>query len=87
MVCLTNNRPIACMMLTYEWSDWRDSTVVWIQSLFVVKDRENSGVFKNMYKALVDRVNNSDEFSGIRLYVDQTNQTTINVYTRNGYDR
>ncbi len=71
---------IACMLTTYEWSDWRNRTVLWIQSLYVVPAYRKQGVFKAMYENVKSMVNQSDKFGGIRLYVDKTNVNAQKVY-------
>src|SRR5438477_13046797 len=41
---------IGCLMTTYEWSDWRNGNVLWIQSVYISKDYRGKGVYKNLYK-------------------------------------
>jgi GNAT superfamily N-acetyltransferase len=77
---------IACHMVTFEWSDWRNKCVYWIQSLYVEKDFRQKGVFKVMYETLKRMVENDDSVGGIRLYVDKTNERAQNVYERLGMD-
>jgi hypothetical protein len=39
---------IACHMITYEWSDWRNGTIWWLQSVYVKKDCRKYGVQENV---------------------------------------
>jgi len=72
------------LMITFEWSDWRNGTVLWIQSVYVLTDYRKKGVFKIMYNEIKKRVQSNPEYSGIRLYVDRTNEKAIRVYEAMG---
>jgi RimJ/RimL family protein N-acetyltransferase len=71
---------IGCHMITYEWSDWRNGNVWWIQSLFVKEGHRKKGVFKEMYQNLVKLASNDPAVRGIRLYVDKTNAKAQQAY-------
>jgi GNAT superfamily N-acetyltransferase len=70
-----------------EWSDWRNSTVLWIHSLFVCPEARNKGVFKKLYTFLKNMVDNSPELAGLRLYVDKKNKNAQKVYEKLGMSR
>ncbi len=76
--------PIACLLTVTEWSDWRNSTVLWIHSVYVNPDNRQSGVFKSMYNYLKLHVESSPDLAGLRLYVDKTNTAAISVYEKLG---
>ena len=40
---------LGCLMITYEWSDWRNGLFWWIQSVYVKKEYRRKGVFRKMY--------------------------------------
>ena len=71
-------------MLTYEWSDWRSATFIWLQSVYVLPQFRRQGVFSEFYKFVKSMVNNSDSYAGIRLYVDKQNSTAAHVYQQLG---
>ena len=53
-------RVIASLLITYEWSDWRNGNVWWFQSVYVLQDYRRRGIFRKMYdyiKLLTDRAN------------------------------
>ncbi len=79
-----DNSPISCLLTIPEWSDWRNSTAIWIHSLYVLPDYRNKKVFKAMYEYLQHKVLHSDDYCGIRLYVDKTNSGAIKAYTKVG---
>lgn len=79
-VVTSENSVIASLLTTYEWSDWRNAKVIWIQSVYVLPEYRNRGIFKLMYTKIKDIVKNSTEFKGIRLYVDKSNMNAQKVY-------
>lgn len=77
---------IGCHMITYEWSDWRNGMVLWIQSVYVRESHRKKGVFRKMYDNLLDRVQQDNGLRGLRLYVDKTNARAQKVYESMGMD-
>lgn len=77
---------IASLLTTYEWSDWRNGMVVWIQSVYVLPEFRNQGIFTELFKYIKLMVEADPELFGIRLYVDNTNEQAIQVYRRCGMD-
>lgn len=75
---------IACMMLTPEWSDWRNRLFLWIQSLYVLPEYRQQGIFRKMYKHVKMLVNNSEEYAGLKLYVARENKVAQEVYYKIG---
>lgn len=86
-VAMKNQTPVACLLTTYEWSDWRCKLVLWIQSVFVTPENRGTGIYKSMYQHIQNVVNENNEFAGIRLYVDKTNHQAIEVYQKLGMTR
>lgn len=83
-VMLLDNQPIASLLTTYEWSDWRNGICLWIQSVYVLPEYRGQGVFKQMYAYLKDIVENNSKYTGLRLYVDKTNTNAQKVYDKVG---
>lgn len=77
-------RVIACLMITYEWSDWRCGNVWWIQSVYVLPAYRGQGVYKFLYLHIRKQVQFDPDLRGIRLYVDRTNLSAQEVYTKLG---
>ncbi|OJJ20471.1 GNAT family N-acetyltransferase [marine bacterium AO1-C] len=71
---------VGCMLNTFEWSEWRNGSILWIQSLYIAPAFRSKGLFKLMYEYLQNLVNDSDDLQGIRLYVDKTNVKATKVY-------
>jgi len=68
------------LLITYEWSEWRNGTVWWIQSVYIDHKYRGKGVYKAMYTYLKNIVSTDDTLKGIRLYVEKTNTRAIEVY-------
>lgn len=79
-VAVENNEPVGCLMTTFEWSDWRNGSVLWIQSVYVEKAFRGKSVYKAMYSFIRKMVEEDPDLRGIRLYVDKTNQAAQKVY-------
>ncbi len=83
-VAVDGDEIVASLLITHEWSDWRNNWVYWIQSVFVIANYRGQGVFKKMYNHILAIVVDNDEVSGLRLYVDNTNVDARKVYTKIG---
>ncbi len=75
---------VASLLTTYEWSDWRCGTVLWIQSVYVLPSYRRKGVYAAMYKHVMQIVENDETLKGIRLYVDKRNEKAQAVYSKLG---
>jgi len=78
---------VGVLLAIPEWSDWRNATVLWIHSLYVVPEARRRGVFKAMYHTLRERVARSPELAGLRLFVDKANELGMKVYEALGMTR
>ena len=78
---------VACRLTTYEWSDWRDGVILWIQSVYVVPEERGRGVYRALYERLRRQVEESPGLKGIRLYVEKRNAAAQRVYERLGMTR
>lgn len=79
-----NETVVGSLMTTYEWSDWRNGTVLWIQSVYIDKGHRGKGIYKKMYEHIQQIVKKSPDLRGIRLYVDKTNKAAQHVYEKLG---
>ncbi len=83
-VAEAEGKVVASLLITFEWSDWRNKWVLWIQSVYVLPAYRKQGVFKNMYAHIKKWATDDNEVAGIRLYVDKTNLRAIDVYRKLG---
>ncbi|MEQ1895343.1 MAG: GNAT family N-acetyltransferase [Planctomycetota bacterium] len=75
---------VGALLLTSEWSDWRNGVFWWIQSVYVVPSARRSGVFRALYAYVLERARADPDVCGLRLYVDRDNQRAQAVYTELG---
>jgi len=79
-----NNQIVASLLTTYEWSDWRNGTILWIQSVYVLKEYRRKGVYRNMYSHIKQLVLENEKLNGIRLYADKSNLPAHKTYQELG---
>lgn len=77
-------RVVGCLLTTYEWSDWRNGTVVWIQSVYVIPEARGRGIYRRLYERVRGEVEARDDWKGVRLYVERQNTGAQAVYERLG---
>ncbi|MCB0806934.1 MAG: GNAT family N-acetyltransferase [Bacteroidales bacterium] len=86
IVAEETDQVVASMLLTPEWSDWRNGTFLWIQSLYVIPEYRKQGIFRLMFEFVKQKVNTSEDYVGIKLYVDQNNESAQKAYEQVGMD-
>ena len=79
------------VLVTFEWSDWRNGWYWWIQSVYVREDARRSGVFRALFDHLQSRAARDPGVIGLRLYVERANDRARRTYTslglaEEGYD-
>jgi GNAT superfamily N-acetyltransferase len=72
------------LLLTFEWSDWRNAQIVWIQSVYVTPEYRRQGVFRNLLQHVQQLVAQRDDWCGVRLYVDNGNEDAQSTYRNLG---
>jgi GNAT superfamily N-acetyltransferase len=72
------------LMITTEWSDWRNAAFWWIQSVYVAPGFRRQGVFRALYEETRERARRADRVCGCRLYVERRNAPAQATYTRLG---
>lgn len=83
-VAVVEGKVVGSLLTTYEWSDWRNGTVLWIQSVYVEQNCRKQGVYGALYNHIRTLVAADDSLKGIRLYVDESNKRAREVYSRLG---
>ena len=78
---------VGVLLAIPEWSDWRNGTVLWIHSLYVIPKARKQGVFRKLYLNLKEQVEQSPELAGLRLYVDRQNKSAKQIYEKLGMSR
>jgi len=84
LVAEVQNRIVGSLMITKEWSDWRNSLFWWIQSVYVVPEYRRRGVYRMMYQKIRNLAKNNPEVCGCRLYVEKENIPAQKTYLNLG---
>ncbi len=77
---------IGQMMVTYEWSDWRNGWIWWLQSVYVRADCRRIGVFRALFEAVIAEARRQRDVVAIRLYVENENATAQATYRTLGFE-
>lgn len=83
-VAQVEGRVVGCMMFTYEWSDWRDGLIYWLQSVYVLPEYRRQGVFRALLSAVEAKAQSSPDVCGVRLYVERDNAPAQATYRKHG---
>ncbi|KAA3607100.1 MAG: GNAT family N-acetyltransferase [Planctomycetota bacterium] len=81
-----NGRVLASLMVTREWSDWRNAWFWWIQSVYVQPQARRRGCYRRLHQEVRRQARQDPQVCGIRLYVDRQNQSAQEVYRKAGMD-
>ncbi len=79
-VAEVNGNVVGSLLTTYEWSDWRNATILWIQSVYILPEFRRKGVYRNLYSHLKEIVEKDSQLNGIRLYADKSNIVAHKTY-------
>lgn len=71
-------------MITFEWSDWRNGELWWLQSVYVLPEFRRRGVFTALYRHIEELGRKNPDVRGLRLYVEEDNRDGQAVYARLG---
>lgn len=71
---------IASLMITNEWSDWRNGMFWWIQSVYVLPEYRRKGIYSKLYEHIKELISGKANVLGFRLYVEKNNNTAITTY-------
>jgi len=74
------------LLVTFEWSDWRNATFWWIQSVYVDSPWRRQGVYRTMHESILAQARRQGDVCGIRLYVEGANAVAKAVYEKVGLD-
>lgn len=75
---------LGCLMITFEWSDWRNAWFWWIQSVYVAPEYRRHGVYRKLYEFIEEKARSESNICGFRLYVDTNNKVAQKVYEKLG---
>ena len=86
LVTEIDGKVIGSLMVTYEWSDWRNCNMWYIQSLYVDADFRGQGAFRGLYRRVLELARESNAMF-VRLYVEVDNERAQKTYEKLGMKR
>ena len=72
------------LMHTWEWSDWRNGEIWWLQSVYVAPEHRGRSVFRRLFEHLAREARGRPDVVGLRLYVEEHNSSAQATYRRLG---
>jgi GNAT superfamily N-acetyltransferase len=84
LVAEAGGRVVGQLMHTYEWSDWRNGDIWWLQSVYVHPDFRRKGVFRSLFDRLRSEAEADPAVVGLRLYVEDHNHHAHETYRNLG---
>jgi len=80
-------RVVGQLLITREWSDWRNGWFWWIQSVFVAPEARRAGIYRVLHEHVKAEASRQTDVCGLRLYVEGENTRAQRVYERLGMRR
>jgi ribosomal protein S18 acetylase RimI-like enzyme len=74
------------LMITFEWSDWRDNWFWWIQSVYILPEYRARGIYRLLYDFVRETAREKEDVCGFRLYVEKENVRAQKVYEKLGME-
>lgn len=75
-----DGKVVGSLMITYEWSDWRNGVLWWVQSVYVNREHRRQGIYKALYQNVRNLAAQRDDVCGFRLYVEKDNAVAQATY-------
>ena len=80
LIAVFSGAVVGQLMITSEWSDWRNGYFWWIQSVYVKPENRLHGIYRALNEEVLSLAKNNGNICGIRLYVDRDNTIAQRVY-------
>lgn len=87
VVATDGDHVVGALMVTFEWSDWRNGWFWWIQSVYIKHEARGQGLYRKMYEFVKQRAEDEGKVCGFRLYVETDNTHAQQVYAGVGMKR
>jgi ribosomal protein S18 acetylase RimI-like enzyme len=71
---------VAALLITFEWSDWRNGPLWWLQSVYVQPAWRRRGVYRRLYTTVKELARAKGTVRGLRLYVERENHIAQQTY-------
>ena len=87
LVAEQNSRVVGSLMVTTEWSDWRNAVFWWIQSVYIAPDYRRQGIYAQLYAQVKALAEKQQDVCGFRLYVEKENLIAQKTYESLGMEQ
>jgi len=87
LAAIFDGEVIGSLMITTEWSDWRNGMFWWIQSVYVLPEFRRKGVYRKLYEYVKKLASKEKNVTGYRLYVEENNTTAQATYLSLGMSK
>jgi ribosomal protein S18 acetylase RimI-like enzyme len=84
VVAEDNGKIAGGLMITFEWSDWRDAWFWWIQSVYILPEYRGKRIYRMLYEFVKNEAGKQGNVCGFRLYVEHDNLRAQKVYEKLG---
>lgn len=84
LVAEQSDQVVATLLITFEWSDWRNGLFWWIQSVYVRPEFRGQGIYRRLYEHVQGLARQQTGICGFRLYVANDNENAQNAYRKLG---
>ncbi len=86
VVAEEENKIIGGLMITFEWSDWRNNWFWWIQSVYILPEARGRKIYRLLYEFVKERAREKGNVCGFRLYVEKENVNAQKIYEKLGME-
>jgi ribosomal protein S18 acetylase RimI-like enzyme len=86
LVAENDNDIVGSLMVTTEWSDWRNGVVWWVQSVYIVETHRRQGIYRALYDEVKRLAADDPSVCGFRLYVEKDNVNAQKTYQSLGME-
>ena len=86
LVAENDNDIVGSLMVTTEWSDWRNGVVWWVQSVYIVETHRRQGIYRALYDEVKRLAADDPSVCGFRLYVGKDNVNAQKTYQSLGME-
>jgi len=84
VVAESEGKIVGGLMITFEWSDWRNNWFWWIQSVYIMPEFRGKKIYSGLYNFVKQQAAEEDNVCGFRLYVERENNNAQKVYEKCG---
>lgn len=86
IVAEVDSKVVGSLMITKEWSDWRNGLFWWIQSVYIVAEHRRQGIYRGLYDKVKQLADDEPDVCGFRLYVERENEIAQQTYSNLGME-